>query len=85
MKRRTRILQSHKAFPEDGLYMAGWCILALAAFLILIKNIFFPGFLVLEHMRPCLLRVFSARDAAAPALQLPLCTDIFSCAPWTIR
>ena len=55
MKRRTRILQSHKAFPEDGIYMAGWCILALAAFLILIKNIFFPGFLVLEHMRPCLL------------------------------
>ena len=48
-------MQSHKAFPEDGLYMAGWCILALAAFLILIKNIFFPGFLVLEHMRPCLL------------------------------
>ena len=51
MKRRTRILQNHKAFPENGLYMAGWCILALAAFLILIKNIFFPGFLVLEHMR----------------------------------
>lgn len=41
--------------PEKGLYMAGWCIFALAVFLILIKNIFFPGFFVLEHMRPCLL------------------------------
>ena len=55
MKRRTGILGKNPVSPEKGLYMAGWCVFALSAFLILIKNIFFPEFYVLEHMRPCLL------------------------------
>ena len=46
---------NHTALPEKRLYMAGWCVFALAAFLILLKYIFFPDFFVLEHMRPCLL------------------------------
>lgn len=39
--------------PEDGLFLAGWLILAVSVLLILIKNCIFPDLVIIEVMRPC--------------------------------
>ena len=39
--------------PEDGLFLAGWLILAVAAVLVLVKNLIFPEVIILEMVKPC--------------------------------
>ena len=39
--------------PEDGLFLAGWIILAIVTILVFIKNFIFPEVVIIEVMRPC--------------------------------
>lgn len=39
--------------PEDGLYLAGWIILAVSVFLVALKNCIFPELVIIHEMKPC--------------------------------
>ncbi|MGN0268096.1 MAG: DUF2752 domain-containing protein [Lachnospiraceae bacterium] len=39
--------------PEDGLFIAGWLILAAILILLIIKNLFFSELVIIELMKPC--------------------------------
>lgn len=48
-------MSNHKKIktPEDGLFVAGWIILAAIIILLAIKNIIFPELVIIENMKPC--------------------------------
>lgn len=39
--------------PEDGLFLAGWMILAVSVLLVALKNCIFPDLVIIDVMRPC--------------------------------
>lgn len=54
MNRGLKMNKQKKHYtPEDGLFIAGWIILAVSVALLLLKNYIFPELVIVNEMRPC--------------------------------